>query len=139
MFTDKKFDRLYNTRLFVRKTQKRTLISALILGFFLSILLSRSVGYGFLSGVALGIVNFQLMSVDSYMIIGKPPQKARKFIINRYILRYGIMFGFLMLIAAYTKFNIIATFVGIFFVKVILIGGQIFQALSSQLTAKNSS
>ena len=139
MFTDKNFDRLYNTRLFVRKTQKRTLISALILGFFLSILLSRSVGYGFLSGVALGIVNFQLMSVDSYMIIGKPPQKARKFIINRYILRYGIMFGFLMLIAAYTNFNIIATFVGVFFIKVILIGGQIFQALSSQLTAKNSS
>ena len=130
MFTDKNVNGLYNARLFVRKTQKRAFISALIFGFFISILWSSSVGYGFLSGVAVSMVNFQLMSVDSYMIIDKPPQKARKFIINRYILRYAIMFGFLFYIAAYTKFNIIATFVGVFFVKVILIGGHIVQAIN---------
>jgi len=138
MLTDKNFNGLYNARLFVRKTQKRAFFSALIFGVFLAILWSSSVGYGFLSGAAVSIVNFQLMSVDSYMIIDKSPQKARKIIINRYILRYAIMFGFLFLVAAYTEFNIIATFVGIFYVKIILIGGQIFQAISSQLTAKNS-
>jgi len=138
MLTDKNFNGLYNARLFVRKTQKRAFFSALIFGVFLAILWSSSVGYGFLSGAAVSIVNFQLMSVDSYMIIDKSPQKARKIIINRYILRYAIMFGFLFLVAAYTDFNIIATFVGVFFVKIILIGGQIFQAISSQLTAKNS-
>ena len=135
MFTDKNVNGLYNTRLFVRKTQKRAFISALFVGFFLTILWSSSVGYGFLSGVAVSIVNFQLMSVDSYMIIDKPPQKARKIIIKRYFLRYAIMFGFLVLVAAYTDFNIIATFIGVFFVKVILIGGQIVQVISSQLSA----
>ena len=130
MFTDKNVNGLYNTRLFVRKTQKRAFISALFVGFFLTILWSSSVGYGFLSGVAVSIVNFQLMSVDSYMIIDKPPQKARKFIIKRYFLRYAIMFGFLVLVAAYTDFNIIATFIGVFFVKVILIGGQIVRAIN---------
>jgi hypothetical protein len=124
-------------RSFVKKIQKRTLLSGLLVCFFLTNFLSHSIGYGFLSGVALGIVNFQLMSVDSYMIIDKSPQKARKFIINRAILRYSILFGFLVLIATRTDFNIIATFVGVFFVKFILIGEQIFQALGSRLTVKN--
>jgi len=130
MLTDKDFDSLYSARLFVRKTQKRALISGFILGSLLAILWSCSVGFGFLSGVAVSIVNFQLMSVDAYTIVEKDPKKARKSATGRSVLRYAIMFGFLALVAARTDFNIFATFIGIFFVKAVLIVGEIFQALN---------
>ena len=123
-------DSLYAARLFVRKTQKRAFFSGLIFSFFLAILWSHSVGLGFLSGVIISIVNFQLMSVDAYSIIEKNPKKARKFIIGRYILRFVIMFGFLALIATRTNFNIYATFIGVFFVKIVLAVVQIIQGLN---------
>ena len=116
MLTDKENDGLYNARIFVRKIQKRALISGLFFGILITLFWSHFAGYGFLSGLAIGIINFQLMSVDSYALLDKSPQKARKFIIGRYILRSGIMFGFIALIAAKTDFNIITAFFGIFYV-----------------------
>jgi len=130
MLTDKNFDNLYSVRSFVRKTQKRALISGLILGSLFAILWSGSVGFGFLSGVAVSIVNFQLMSVDAYTTVGKEPKKVRKFITGRSILRYAIMFGFLAFVASRTDFNIFAAFFGIFFVKAVLVGGEILQVLN---------
>ena len=130
MLADGNFDSLHGARVFVRKTQKITLISGLIIGFLLTALWSVSVGLGFLSGVAIGIVNFQFMSVDSYEIIDKTPKNARKYIIVRFIMRYAIMFGFLALIATRTDFNIVSTFIGLFYIKVILIGGQILGKLN---------
>ena len=134
MSPDNNFDSLQNARQFVRKTQKRALISGLIVGSLLAFFWSDSVGFGFLSGAAIGIVNFQLMSADAYEIVKKDPKKAKKFIINRLILRYAIMFGFLALIATRTDFNIIATFIGLFYVKFMLIGVQILKGLN--LTGK---
>ena len=130
MLTDSNFDNVRSSRLFVRKTQKITLISGLIIGFLLTVLWSVPVGLGFLAGLAIGIVNFQLMSVDAFESIEKAPQKARKFIVTRYIIRFAIMFGFLALVATQTDFNIISTFIGLFTVKVILIGRQILEGLS---------
>lgn len=123
-------DSLYGARVFVRKTQVRSLVSGLIIGTLLLVLWSGSIGFGFLSGAAIGIVNFQLMSVDAYKITEKSPKKARKYVLSRFILRYAIMFGFLALVATRTDFNIIATFIGLFFVKFILIGGQILHGLN---------
>ena len=123
-------DELYSAKLFVRKTQKRALLSGLVFGILLSLFWTLDAGYGFLSGLAVGIVNFQLMSVDSYHMIGKNPQNARKFIIGRYLLRLGIMFGFIALIATRTEFNIISAFFGLFHVKFILIGEQMFRAIT---------
>jgi len=130
MLTDSNFDNVRSSRLFVRKTQKITLISGLIIGFSLTVLWSVTVGLGFLAGLAIGIVNFQLMSVDAFESIEKAPTKARKFIVTRYIIRFAIMFGFLALVATQTDFNIIATFIGLFAVKVILIGRQILEGLN---------
>ncbi len=130
MLTDSNFDNVRSSRLFVRKTQKITLLSGLIIGFLLTVLWSVTVGLGFLAGLAIGIVNFQLMSVDAFESIEKAPTKARKFIVTRYIIRFAIMFGFLALVATQTDFNIIATFIGLFTVKVILIGRQILEGLS---------
>ena len=117
-------------RLFVRKTQKRSIISGLIVGIILTNFCSSSIGFGFLSGVAVSIINFQLMSVDAYNLEGKTPKKARKFYFGRSLLRFTIMFGFLALVATRTQLDIIASFIGIFFVKAVLIAGQIIEGLN---------
>ena len=66
------------------------------------------------------------MAVDVFGIENKAPQKARKFIIGRYALRYAIMFCFIAMIVTRTDFNIIATFIGLFFVQMSLVVGQVF-------------
>ena len=86
---------------------------------------SHSIGFGFLAGVTISVLNFQLMAVDAYGITGKAPKKARKFIIGRSAVRFAIMFVFLALIAHRTDLNIIATFIGLFFVQAILVGEQL--------------
>jgi len=116
-------------RAFVRKTQKSAIISGLMVSLALSLLWSRFVGLGFMAGVAISIINFQLMSVDAYDIVGKLPKKARKFIIGRYAVRFAIMFGFLALIATRTDLNILSAFIGIFFVQALLFIGEVRKAL----------
>jgi|SaaInl7_200m_RNA_FD_contig_21_461869_length_1199_multi_21_in_0_out_0_3 hypothetical protein len=115
---------------FVRKTQKSTIFFGLVIGVLLLALWSRSVGLGFLSGTAVSVVNFQLMATDVFEITGKNPQKARKFIIGRYALRFAIMFGFIVIITKRTDFNIFATFVGLFFIQAQLIVSQAFSRIS---------
>ncbi|MFC1489962.1 ATP synthase subunit I [Candidatus Latescibacterota bacterium] len=136
MLTVNENDELYTAKIFVRKIQKRALISGLFFGILITLFWTHSAGYGFLSGLAIGIVNFQLMSVDSFVLLDKSPQKARKFIIGRYIIRSAIMFGFIALIVTKTEFNIITAFFGIFYVKFLLIGEQVIQAFN--LTGKTS-
>ncbi len=121
-------DELYSAKIFVRKTQKRALLSGLFFGILLTSILTLNAGFGYLAGLAAGMVNFQLMSVDSYNMLGKSPQNARKFIIGRYLLRSAIMFGFIALIATRTEFNIITGFFGLFHLKFILIGEQMYRA-----------
>jgi len=105
-------------RTYVRKMQLSSLITAMGIGLALSLLWSRMIGYGFMSGAAISIVNFQLMAVDAFELIGKNPKKAQSFIIGRYALRYVIMFGFLAVIATRTEFSIPATFLGLFLVQI---------------------
>ena len=83
-----------------------------------------------MSGTAVSVVNFQLMATDVFEITGKNPQKARKFIIGRYALRFAIMFGFIVIITKRTDFNIFATFVGLFFIQAQLIVSQAFSRIS---------
>ena len=118
----------FSIRLFVRKTQKRAIISGIIIGLILSVVWSWLIGFGFLAGVAVSVINFQLMAVDAFGITDKAPKKARRFILGRYALRYAIMFGFIALIALRTEFNIFATFTGLFFVQVLLVAGHVFSA-----------
>ncbi len=119
-----------SVRAFVRKIRNAAIIIGLILGFFLAFFWSRHIGLGFLAGVLISIVNFQLMAVDAFEIEEKTPKRARKFIIGRYAIRYAIMFGFLALIATRTDLNIIAAFTGIFFVPVFLLAGQLFSVIN---------
>lgn len=119
-----------SVRAFVRKTRNAAIFSGLIIGLFLVFFWSRLIGFGFLAGVLVSIVNFQLMAVDAYEIEEKTPKRARKFIIGRYAVRYAIMFGFLALIATRTDLNIIAAFAGIFFVPALLMIGRLFSVMN---------
>ena len=115
---------------FVRNTQKSAIFFGLILGGLLLTFWSRSVGLGFITGTALSVVNFQLMTTDVFGVVEKAPQKARRFIIGRYALRFTIIFGFVILILTRTDFNLFALFVGLFFIQVNLIAGQVLHIFS---------
>jgi len=118
-------DRIGEARSFVRETQKKALFYGSVAGLTLVFLWSREVGFGFIAGYLISMINFQLMSVDAFDLVEKVPGKARKFIIGRYLLRYAIMFGFLALVATRTSLNIFASFAGLFFIQGVLVTGQV--------------
>ncbi len=122
-----------SARSFVRRTQKRAIIAGAGIGIALLLVWSKQAGLGFMSGVALSVVNFQLMAVDAFEMTGKAPKKARGFIIGRFALRFAILFGFLAVIATQTDFNILAAFAGLFFVQVVLFAGQVRDALRERV------
>ena len=119
-----------SVRAFVRRTRNTAFFSGMVLGLFIAFFWSRLIGFGFLAGVLVSIVNFQLMAVDAFEIEEKTPKRARKFIIGRYAVRYAIMFGFLALITTRTDLNIIAAFTGIFFVPALLMAGRLFSVIN---------
>ena len=121
-------DKPIPVREYVRKTQISAVISGLGIGLAVVLLWSGEIGLGFMAGVAISVVNFQLMAVDAFELIDKAPKKARSFIIGRYALRYAIMFGFLVVIVTRTDLNILATFIGLFFVQIRLFVGHVIHA-----------
>ncbi|MBN1294743.1 MAG: ATP synthase subunit I [Candidatus Latescibacteria bacterium] len=125
-----------NVRYYVRKTQVMSMAIGIVIGAILSTFWSESVGYGFMSGAAVSLINFQLMAVDAYQVVGKESRNARKFIIGRYILRYIIMFVSLTLIVTRTDFNLIAAFAGLFFIQIILVAERVLQ--TARLVLKTS-
>jgi len=116
-------------RSFVRKTQRTAILCGCAVGAALTLLWSRQVGFGFFSGMALSVINFQLMAVDAFELFDTTPKKARRFIIGRFVLRFAILFGFLAVIATRTDFNILAAFTGLFFVQAVLFAGRVREAV----------
>jgi len=123
-------EQFYEIRVFTRNIQKVAFISGIVIGSALLFFWSRSVGLGFLAGIAISILNFKLMSVDVFEIIGKIPQKAKSSAISRYILRFAIMFGFLALVATRTNYNLFAAFIGLFFVQYVLICERVLRGMN---------
>ena len=116
-------------RAFVRKTQRAAIFFGVVTAAAIGFLVSLRAGYGFLAGVAVSVINFQLMAVDSYGMAGRSPKGARKYITGRVLIRYVIMFSFVALIVTRTEFNIVAAFTGLFFVQMILVGGRLLDNL----------
>ena len=124
-------DDILQIRDFVRTTQKVAVFCGFVLGLGFLVFWSRHIAFGFIAGVTVSVVNFQLMAADSYELIGKKPQKARRFIISRYLVRYIIMFVFIALVVTRTDFNIIAAFSGLLFVQMVLVFGRLLQTTDS--------
>ena len=118
-------DRLAYTRIRVRRIQIRSAVIGVVVGLLLSVW-SEPVGYGFLAGVAIGLINFLLMSADAFDMVEKSPPKVRSFIMKQAFIRFAIMFGFLALVATQTDFNIFAAFIGIFFLILVVSVSQVF-------------
>ena len=118
-------------RLFVRRTLRRAIISCAGFGVAAALVWSEKIGFGFMAGAVLSVINFQLMAVDAYSVIGKEPIQARNYIFLRSLVRYAIMFGFLAVIATKTTLSISAAFIGLFYVQAFLFVGQIRQAANN--------
>lgn len=109
-------------RNFVRRIQWGALALSGAVGFVLFLLWSRQVAFGYLSGAAVSVMNFRLMVADSSGVGKREGRKAKRFIVGRYFLRYGIMAGYIAGIAFKTDFNIFAAFAGLMAIQVTLLG-----------------
>jgi hypothetical protein len=109
-----------SVRPFVRHTQFKALIAGAIVGLALFFLKYHSAGLGLIGGTILSILNFQLMWADIIGMGLKTSVKAKWFIAGRYILRYGIVFGFLAVMVLRLNLNIIALIIGLFSIQIII-------------------
>ena len=116
-----RYDDTDKIRIFIRNTQIIAAISGFLGGIILIMFWSKSVGFGFIAGAFISIVNFKLLSMDALQMSGMATSKAGTFIIGRYFVRYGMILVSLMLIAKYSTFNLVAACLGLFVVQGILI------------------
>lgn len=119
-------DTVASVRSFVRKTQAKALILGGGVCTLLSVLGSSREGIGFLGGVVVSAVNFQLMFADAMEMTGKSSRKAGRFVAGRCLLRYLIMGGYLAVIAAGTDLNIFAAFAGLLSIQAVLLCEAVF-------------
>jgi len=115
------------TRVFVRRTQAYALIFGAMLGAVMYAVWTREAALGFVCGAAISVVNFQLQYADAQMIAGKSSRAAGRFIAGRFFLRYGIMFGYLGVIAVKTDLNVILSCVGLLTVQAVLFIDTVFK------------
>lgn len=118
-------------RSYVTRAQIGSVIASIGIAVALTLLYSGRIGYGFLAGAAVSIVNFQLMAVDAFELVEKSPKKAQMFILGRYVIRYAIMFGVIAIIVTRTDLNIFATFAGLFFVQLRLFASHIYHSVKN--------
>ena len=121
---------VHGARVFFRRVQRWSLAIGAAVGVALSTFWSLSIGYGFMAGVVMGMLNGRLMAVDAFSLVHKEPSSVRKFIIGRQLLRLMIMFGFLSVVATRTEWNIFAAFGGLFLANAVMIGLQIKDVLA---------
>ena len=122
---DRDTESVHGARVFFRRVQLWALVIGASVGAILCTLFSLNIGYGFMAGVVVGMMNGRLMAIDAFSLVHKEPSKVRKFIIGRQLLRLVIMFGFLAVVATQTDWNIFATFGGLFLANTVMIGLQI--------------
>jgi len=125
-------DNISSIRAYVKNVQVLSLVSGGIISTALMLWVSHSAGLGLFSGVVISVVNFKLMATDAFLIVQKNPGKARKFILGRYLLRYAIMFVFLALVVTRTNLNVLAAFIGLFFVQIHLFIIEIYKATKTE-------
>jgi len=127
---DRDDENVHGARVFFRRSQFWSLVTGVAVGTALCMFWSKSIGYGFMAGVVVGMLNGRLMAVDAFSLVYKNPSSVKKFIIGRQLLRLVIMFGFLAVIAIRTEWNIFAAFAGLFLANVVMIGLQIKDVLA---------
>jgi hypothetical protein len=123
VFMDNK--RIDTVSAFVKEIQQTALIVGIILSSILSFVFTNSIGYGFLIGVAISIINFRLMAATTYHLLRKGHSQKRLIIIIHTLLRFSIIVVLVTLIATRTNFHLLATVGGILIIHLRLIFKQI--------------
>ena len=107
-------------RVFVRRTQKYSMMFGALVGAILWGVWSREAALGFVSGAVISVVNFQLQYSDALRIAGKGSKAAGRFITGRFLIRYAIIFGYIGVIAVKTDLNVLLSCVGLLTVQAVL-------------------
>ena len=103
--------------IFMRRIIASTALFAACVGMILMVSWSREAAWGFWSGAAVGAVNFILMYSDIRGMGDRNAKKAGKFMAGRFFIRYGIMFGYLAVIAVKTEWSVVAAVGGMLSVQ----------------------
>lgn len=112
----------------VFKIAKRTIVLVLLIGGILSFVFSdpKPIVLGLLFGSIISMLNLKLLDNTITKAVQMPSNRAMIYSISHYFARYIIYFIVLIVAAKADYLNLIATIGGLFIVKFVIIGSNIF-------------
>jgi hypothetical protein len=110
----------------IRETQKKycslSLVTAIIIGFFLIIAGQSTVGKGFILGTLFSSINFALMGEVLPHKVGKSRGKTYLVAVGSIISRYLLLaVPVVLCIRSPERFNLVAVIIGIFMVQLVIL------------------
>ncbi len=109
------------------KVLKYTTVASLIIAIPLGFFFDFSVLFGFLVGLVVSLINFNLLYISLYKAVQyEEPFKAGVCAFIHYLIRYSFWFMVLYISFMRDDVNLIATIVGIISVKLTIMIGNVF-------------
>ena len=87
---------------------------------------AEPIAMGLIFGTLISILNFKLLDNTITKAVQMPPNRATSYTIAHYLARYIIYFVVLLVAAKADYLNLIATIVGLFTVKFVILTSNIF-------------
>ncbi len=92
----------------------------------------KSYIYGLLFGMVINILNFRLMSLSIKKAIKLDPNKAQRFTVGNYLVRY-LIYGIVLYIAAVADYiNLVTVVIGFFTVKLIIVSDAFYEQVKGK-------
>lgn len=113
----------------IREILAKALLAGSIAGSLSYVVWSESIAFGLMGGTLISMLNFFLMYRDASEFKLKPNRTAGRFITWRFFLRYGIMCGYLVVIAMKTSWSPVAACVGLLSVQAVILTRGLARAL----------
>ncbi len=114
---------------FMRGVLAKTLMAGCIAGAVVYVAWSKSAAFGLMGGTLISMMNFYLMYRDAGEFRLKPNRSAGRFITWRFFLRYGIMCGYLAVIALKTSWSPVAACIGLLSVQAVILADGLARGL----------
>lgn len=116
-----------NNKLVFKIVKRAIILLALIVGIFAVIFKDpQPLIMGMIFGALISMLNFKLLDNTINKAVKMPPHTATGFTIAHYFARYIIYFVVLIVAAKADYLNLIATIGGLFMVKFVILGSNIF-------------
>jgi ATP synthase I subunit len=112
----------------VFKVAKRTIILVLLISgvSFFVFKEPKAIAMGLIFGTLISILNFKLLDNTITKAVRMPPNRATSYTVTHYFARYIIYFIVLLVAAKADYLNLIATIIGLFTVKFVILTSNIF-------------